>query len=225
MRIQLTNSMAMGRTTAKVVKRYATSTAIAELDRRVDFCLCLKPQRTAASVAEALSQVAQSTQHFSVNHTDYTPVAANPITLNIETKRTGEDWQAALEQISTWMTSQWRCLDELGRSTNRNFPHASTSFDTLSQKDKVNLEFLPGIIIQGHDWIFVAATRGQGGATSEPQLQGERFEVLIWSKIFIGSTDTLQGIYQIVAVLQRLAAWSLDTYWPWFQQNILDKGH
>lgn len=45
---------------------------------------------------------------------------------------------------------------------------------------------------------------------------GECETVIIWSKTPMGSTDGIQGIFQIVAVLQRLAAWSAQSYWPFF---------
>jgi hypothetical protein len=88
-----------------------------------------------------------------------------------------------------------------------------------------NLEFLPGLIVQGHDWTFVAATPAPVPHATDKLgscAGGGRGEIIIWSKIAIGSTGTIQGICQIVTVLQRLAMWSSRTYWPWIQHNILN---
>ncbi|KAH7140381.1 hypothetical protein B0J13DRAFT_586124 [Dactylonectria estremocensis] len=133
--------------TAKVAKPYTTSTIPITHDKRVDFCFCIKPDK-ASPLADSLYRVAQQSAHLSVNHTDYTPLINSPISLSIETKRTGEDWQTALEQISTWMAGHWRRLEELATSGPR-------------KQAAENLQFLPGIIIQGHDWFFIAATRGR----------------------------------------------------------------
>ncbi|KAH6975817.1 hypothetical protein EDB80DRAFT_594352 [Ilyonectria destructans] len=188
--------------TAKVAKPYTTSTIPMTHDKRVDFCLCIKPDKS-CPLADSLYRVAQQSAHLSVNHTDYTPLINSPISLSIETKRTGEDWQTALEQISTWMAGHWRRLDELATSGPRK--HAIE-----------NLQFLPGIIVQGHDWFFIAATRGR-------TLEGtNQRETIIWSKVLIGSTDGIQGICQIIMFLQRLAAWSAEVYWPWFKATALE---
>lgn len=102
--------------------------------------------------------------------------------------------------MSTWIAGHWRRLREL-----------------VQQSGAEELEFLPGIIIQGHDWMFIAATQGR-------ILDGNERETIIWSKILIGSTYEIQGICQIIAVLQRLATWSAQTHWPWFQRTVLGRG-
>ncbi|KZL63843.1 hypothetical protein CT0861_13196 [Colletotrichum tofieldiae] len=74
--------------------------------------------------------------------------------------------------------AQWRLLDRL-----------------VGQTDpKMQLpEFMPGKIIQGHEWLFVASTK-----------QGDQ--------VHIGSTATAIGVYQIVCVLQYLKRWIENTY-------------
>jgi hypothetical protein len=65
--------------------------------------------------------------------------------------------------------------------------------------------FVPGIIIYGHDWYFVAATMGKA------RLEGG-WESVVWSKISIGSMDTLLGMVRIITAVQRLAHWSTLVY-------------
>ncbi|KAH8659628.1 hypothetical protein BGZ61DRAFT_540186 [Ilyonectria robusta] len=186
-------------TTAQVPRPYATYTANTSYNKRIDFCISIKPERE-SPLSDALYRVAQQSAHLSVNHTDYTPLINSPISLSIETKRTGQDWEAALQQVSTWMAGHWKRLRELAQESGAE-----------------GLEFLPGIIIQGHDWMFIAATQGR-------VLDGNDRETIIWSKIPIGSTDGIQGICQIITVLQRLATWSAQSHWPWFQRTVLGSG-
>lgn len=188
----------MNVTTAQIVQRYAPSTMGTRHDKRVDFCVYIDPLE-GSPLSDSLYQAAQASPHLSINHTDYTPLINCPISLSIETKRTGEGWQAALAQTSIWLSAQWKRLQELAQ--------VSDGTDSLA--------FLPAIIVQGHDWMFIAATRG------DELDKGMDRETIIWSKVLLGSTDGFQGICQIVTVLQRLAGWSAETYWHWFQDKIL----
>ncbi|KAJ4312672.1 hypothetical protein N0V84_009816 [Fusarium piperis] len=168
-------------------------------DKRIDFCFYVDvPDSNPAR--RALDQVCRQRSHGSINHTDYPPLLRRPVCLSIETKLTGQDWQAALEQTSIWLTAQWACLDK------------------LAGKEVVatSLEFLPALIVQGHDWWFVATTRNM-----RPDA---RYETVLWSKVFIGSTASARGVYQVVTTLQRLAKWCSETYWPWFATQVLRHG-
>ncbi|GKT67346.1 LOW QUALITY PROTEIN: hypothetical protein ColTof4_14050 [Colletotrichum tofieldiae] len=75
---------------------------------------------------------------------------------------------------------------------------------------KAGLVFLPGIIILGHDWYLVAVARTADGTTR------------IWNKIPLGSTETTEGIYQVIAILQLLTYWAETEYWPWFRKSVLE---
>jgi hypothetical protein len=127
--------------------------------------------------------------------------------LSIETKTTGESWHEAKHQMSTWLAAHWNRLDSLldGSSDGGKLPEQTPASDPT---------FLPAIIVQGHDWMFLAATRGQVLA------DGGR-ETVLWTKVPFGSTYGIQGICQIIMVLQRLSLWSTDAFWPWFSDAIL----
>ncbi|KAK0751226.1 hypothetical protein B0T18DRAFT_443780 [Schizothecium vesticola] len=71
------------------------------------------------------------------------------------------------------------------------------------------LGFLPGLIVLQHDWYFIAATRS----------------VTIWRRIAIGSTDTPEGICNIICAIRYLASWVETTYWPWFCRWALGDTH
>ncbi|KAK1656612.1 hypothetical protein BDP55DRAFT_89173 [Colletotrichum godetiae] len=157
--------------------------------RKVDFCLCIEPTGAAAQAINRLVL----TETPSINHTEYGALKTRPIGLSIETKLQGEGLSVAEAQLLTWHASQWRMLDRLMAGTVPRMPL---------------IDFLPGIIVQGNDWLFVASTR-----------DGD--EVTLWSNQMIGSTSEPLGVYQIVCVLQFLISWIEDVYWPWFQQAVL----
>lgn len=170
-------------TTAQVCQTYAPRLLGSRHEKRVDFCMCIQPTRGSA-LSDAIHQVAQLSPQSSINHTDYPPFINCPISLSIETKRTGEDWQTALSQTSTWLSSHWKRLRHLGHTAGG--PNS--------------LVFLSGIIVQGHDWNFVFATDVRKSFDGPLDM-----ETVIWSKIPFGSIDGIQGICQIITVLQRLA--------------------
>lgn len=130
----------------------------------------------------------------SFNQTFDPPLRAAPITVSIETKKAGIEWEKAVIQISTWAAAQFTRLEQL--------------LDDSGHPGQSPL-FLPLFIVQGHDWSFLAATRQPGGLTT------------IWSKVIVGSTNSALGIYQIVATLRLLAQWSTDVFKPWFWKYIL----
>ncbi|KAF4969890.1 hypothetical protein FSARC_2967 [Fusarium sarcochroum] len=177
-----------------VAGRFIPLTSRYRHNKRIDFCLFLDV--TEHSLLEtAIEAKVESSQHDSINHTETPWLSRFPISIGIETKKTGEDWHTALEQMTIWMSAHWKRLQDL-----------------TGQVD--SLPFLPGIIVQGHDWYFVASTLGG-------LVDGKQRQVLIWNKVLIGSTEGLQGICQIVAVLQYLTKWVVEVYYPWLQSAVL----
>ncbi|KAK1573280.1 uncharacterized protein LY79DRAFT_697866, partial [Colletotrichum navitas] len=70
------------------------------------------------------------------------------------------------------------------------------------------LGYLPGLIVQGAEWYFVASTRQDD-------------KTILWTRQSIGSTQYLLGTYRVVRALQCLAWWSAEVYWPWFCDHVL----
>lgn len=79
----------------------------------------------------------------------------------------------------------------------------------------MGVDFLPGIVIDGSDWYFVASTHpaldGLGGNTVT-QLSKE---------VFIGNSRNGLDVSKIITVIQRLAHWSVECYWPWFRACLV----
>lgn len=70
------------------------------------------------------------------------------------------------------------------------------------------IPYLPALIVQGHDWHFVATTYRKGRTT-------------LWVKQTIGSTDKIVGIFKILCAIRRLTKWIDDEYWPLFRGAVL----
>lgn len=78
---------------------------------------------------------------------------------------------------------------------------------------------LPGVVVQGHRWLFVFST---------PEFRLERVDegkdrhrTAFWTELEFGSTRTILGSYQIVAGLRRLAKWANTVYVPWYTRHVL----
>jgi hypothetical protein len=44
---------------------------------------------------------------------------------------------------------------------------------------------------------------------------------IVWEHILLGSTQTILGVYQIIAALQVLGRWCNDMYRPWFKTHVM----
>ncbi|KAJ4315905.1 hypothetical protein N0V84_008111 [Fusarium piperis] len=109
---------------------------------KVDYVLHINPALGLDTGADAaVQQLQASVVENSVNHTAFDPLRSFPICLSVETKKYGGDLKKADLQLCSWQAAQWTMLaGQAGGAINR-------------------LTFLPGIIVQGHEWKFVATTR------------------------------------------------------------------
>ncbi|RSL92416.1 hypothetical protein CEP52_013833 [Fusarium oligoseptatum] len=158
---------------------------------KVDYVLHINPALDLdASADAAVQQLRDSVVENSINHTAFDPLRSYPICLSIETKKYGGDLKKADLQLCSWQAAQWTLLsDQAG--------------DAISR-----LPFLPGIIVQGHEWKFVVTTR-------------KNEETTLWASASFGSTMTSLGVLQIMAGLSRLRGWSTEVFWPWYKEYVL----
>ncbi|PWI64051.1 hypothetical protein PCL_00034 [Purpureocillium lilacinum] len=120
---------------AQIVHAYKPREAPSKM---VDFCVFCRPAKGSAE-EQAIDDICQTRPAQSINHTDLGDFCKRPIALSIETKRPKVDRDDATLQIGTWQSTQWRSLRH------------------NSSQPLESIEFLPGIIVQGHDWQFVAS--------------------------------------------------------------------
>ncbi|KAK1962501.1 hypothetical protein LY78DRAFT_683985 [Colletotrichum sublineola] len=175
-------------TSATVLNRYQPK---GMPSRMVDFCMTITPA-TGSLENQTINAMSDSRPGGSINHTDWGSFTQNPIALSIETKCSIEEQKKAILQMGIWHACQWRNLRELaqGRSLQR-------------------LGFLPGILVFGHEWFFVASVLGPSGQS------------VLFTKQAIGTTEKEVGIYSILAAVEVLRAWTADQFWPAFKEIIL----
>ncbi|KAG4277954.1 hypothetical protein FPRO04_14024 [Fusarium proliferatum] len=112
--------------------------------KMVDFCVFYRPEKESAK-EQAIADICRTRPAQSINHTDLGDLCKRPVSLSIETKRPNGERDNATLQIETWQSAPWRSL-------RHNFSRSLPS-----------IEFLPGVIIQGHDWQFVASILDENG--------------------------------------------------------------
>ncbi|KAF4961427.1 hypothetical protein FGADI_281 [Fusarium gaditjirri] len=171
-------------------------------DKKIDYCVYLDPHHDSndTGIASSVDTVRARLPGLSINPTDDLSLLSNPIAIPIETKRPGEGLDTANLQVATFLTAHLTLLQRLVDAG------ASVPVDDGEKAPSVDdLGFLPGLIVQGNTWNFIAASR-----------QDSR--IVIWSETSLGSTGDIFGIYQIVASLQLLRQWIDATYWPWLRR-------
>ncbi|RKK89850.1 hypothetical protein BFJ71_g11994 [Fusarium oxysporum] len=153
-------------------------------DKKIDFCVYLDPHHDPnnANIASTVDTFRSRLPGLSINPTDDLSLLSNPIAIPIETKRPGEGLDTANFQVATFLTAHLTLLQRLvdaGASVPGGDGEKAPSVDDLG--------FLPGLIVQGNRWNFIAASR-----------QDSR--IVIWSETSLGSTGDIFDIYQICIV-------------------------
>ncbi|KAH7199054.1 uncharacterized protein B0J16DRAFT_331525 [Fusarium flagelliforme] len=168
-------------TTAHIIPEYRP---FGTSSKCVDFCLCIEPPKSSLE-QQKIEEAIKTRPGLSINHTDWGDLCKNPITLSIETKRQ-VSWEKALLQIGTWHSAQWRAL----------------------RGNIQTIEFLAGIIVQDHDWFFVASTLENGKSTT-------------YHRLPLGSTYNAFDLYKLLTSLQCVGLWIKEKYWPAFRNDLL----
>ncbi|KAK7414100.1 hypothetical protein QQX98_007043 [Neonectria punicea] len=157
----------------------------------VDFCMVIRPPR--GSIEDVtIDALTDSMPGRSINHSDSGNFTRNPIAVSFETTRSDGDGDKSILQMGTWHSCQWRSLRKLAHGPLEN-----------------ELDFLPGVMVLGHEWSLVASVPG-------PSEQS-----VIYTRQRIGTTETEVGIYKLLEALQLLCDWTATEYWPAFKTGIL----
>jgi hypothetical protein len=118
----------------------------------VDFGVYLDPRAMDdPDAVRAIDDLRTKQPELVINHTPLEPLMDKPLWLCAETKKPGEGLEAGKLQISAWLAAQWNLLESMIAARAPDAKAAESCMDALP--------FLPAILIQGHDWNFVAATR------------------------------------------------------------------
>ncbi|KAF5022185.1 hypothetical protein F66182_5772 [Fusarium sp. NRRL 66182] len=189
-------------TTARPHRKFVPCSSTAKM---VGFCLYLNKDLD----LHALQAFGRQTPTLTVNHADFAPLQLSLVLLSVETKRPGKELDAAQLQMGVWHAAQWSFLRSAIGLTSRPL----TAEEEVRRKQNahgalVELGFIPGIIVQGHRWLFVFST-----------LEGDK--TVLWTERQFGTTQSILDAYSIVAGVRELAGWARDVYVPWFQENVL----
>ncbi|RKK81544.1 hypothetical protein BFJ68_g17614 [Fusarium oxysporum] len=168
-------------------------------------------------VLEAALRPLQGCQMSQLFDFRLSPLSDNPIAISIETKKTGEGWESAKLQMEIWMAAHWQFLRKLldlrQRAANESslIKQVEGVIASSPEADKVWQlpKFMPGIIIQGHDWHLIITTP-----------EGEK--TIFWQKQSFGDTWSSKGIYKIIYNLQLLRKWAQEEYWTWLRELLLE---
>ncbi|KAM3438946.1 hypothetical protein MY4824_003016 [Beauveria thailandica] len=191
----------MGSSTASIIRDYGIPTLL----KNVDFCVYIEPESDSSSTFEAGAAYARMAMPQEiVNFTDFAPLYDRFIALSIETQKPSEDFEAAQLQLGVWDMAHWAFLRRL---SGLRASVTGTTGATTSAVEQQMPEFLPGIIVQGHNWFLVITT-----------MEGDK--TVLWHSVAIGSTAKPRGIYQIVRTLQYLERWAKDVHWPWLKAMV-----
>jgi hypothetical protein len=130
------------------------------------------------------------------NHTGDDDVRKHPIAINIETKAPKVSWVEGKPQVAIW-TDAW--LHRLGY-----FYNEKNSTDLRWPPE---IPAIPLLIVQGHDWHLLIAKRYSN-------------EIVIWERIYIGSTLSYYDAMKVLAALHWLCDWAARVWRPWFLKLV-----
>ncbi|KAK1974308.1 hypothetical protein LZ30DRAFT_608339 [Colletotrichum cereale] len=210
-------------TTASIIKDYLPE---GEAEKKIDFCMYINPSADPdVGLQTKIDAFRRALPENSLNHTSYIALCPFPMSVSLETKRPGHDLNGAMLQIGIWQATHWKMLRRLliwtapERLRRQGRTSASPEdIDTLVNNDLAKLGALHGVLIQGHDWSYVA--------TSPESLDGpakaHSLKTVLWLQKSFGRTSTELGVHQIAAFLEQLNTWSTQVYWPWFKQCFFE---
>ncbi|KAM3517309.1 hypothetical protein NHJ13051_009101 [Beauveria bassiana] len=211
-------------TTASIIPEYHVTPLP---PKKVDFCIYVEPNcdKDHPHASQTIVSLQDALPSGMFNHTNLNTLRDRPIALSIETKRTGEGWDNARLQMGIWNAAHWEFLGRLlrmrreaaeelstrrGRTPDNATEGGRTELLDVSSARTLQLpDYLPGIIIQGHDWHLVITTR-----------HGDK--TIFWQKMTFGTTSSSKGIYQIICALQLLQQWAREEYWAWLRVVVSD---
>lgn len=145
----------------------------------VDFAIIVRPQES-SPLEDALEKECTSMPRKTINQTDASYIRNKPIAISMKVNRHAGHEDVSMVELQTWVTAHYSMLKVLLSSNNA--------------LGKVELPVLPLIQVQGHMWNLWIA-----------EFQNSKNQIIIHRRISLGSTDTIVGIDQIIASVQRLA--------------------
>jgi hypothetical protein len=128
----------------------------------IDFAIYVKPGALELEAMRAMAARQPPDVTPSVNHTWHDPLLTRPISVSVETKRTGEGWDTAMMQSGVWVAAHLTKLQQMVAAV---ADDDDDDGDGTEPETALPLPTLPLLVAQGHNWYFLAASRDDDGQT------------------------------------------------------------
>lgn len=158
-----------------------------------DICSCLNPSPSLKSKIRTQIGSLPSTGK-AINQTLSSPVRYVPIALGIVTKLPFCGDEATKVQLATWVGAGIEKLRKM-----------MSGGETDGTKEKKEIPPMPGLSFHGHDLYMVV-------------FHEEEKKNIMYGKVRLGSTDTITGVFQVLAALDVLVNWARNDYRKWFEE-------
>ena len=174
--------------------------------KKVDYGIYIQPDEDAMTKIDA-KLAREEIYADSINQTTFDPLRYLPIAVSIETKVSGGNDETARVQLAVWASAQFKKLQILAGAA-------------------CSMPILPMIYVQGDLWNLLIATESEGKVVSSRDHSIESFLLIstmqtLFGTLCFGGTDSIIGIYKIIAGIQILAEWADRPYREWFMKNVL----
>lgn len=192
---------AIGATDAPRSQR-STSASTPVANKMVDYCINLEPEWTLAGAIHRACAVPVDFAPAGINTINQTlceAVQLRPMALSVETKTDRTGVADADVKLAVWMAA-WRA---------RMMPLVE------QRRDKAQCITQLGLTAIGDTWkLYFLVDQGPGDA------MGPRLQLLEFPRA-IGTTRTVLGLYQLLAVLRHLCAWADQHLRRWLEEILL----
>ncbi|KAF9776992.1 hypothetical protein IL306_004749 [Fusarium sp. DS 682] len=200
-------------TNSTVMLDYCKEHAMSQ--RPIDFSVYIEPNLdTNPRIPHIIEALQKKLPKGMFNHMNLTTLAQRPVAFHI---RTFKQSNLPAVQEDIWFPARWEFLQRLLRMRYdamrtlakwiQQMPDEPLYRNLLAGSQLSLPEFLPGVVVKGHEWYLVI---------SEPKRH--RFS----REILIGETTCPMGVYKIVNALQVLQHWAANEYWEWMRRLLLD---
>jgi hypothetical protein len=201
---------------AKITPEYLV---LETVDETVDFGLFIDPAAVGDEEAvEAMVLIRADLSHSSINHTEARGLKDTPLWFAI---KTGTGYESAELSLRVWLSSHFQLLERLVRKQCQEqaplHDGQAKVYGKTCEEAMAELPFLPGAIVQGTSWRFVAMTRDV-----QKRLGSDLFTMNLWGENEpSASTADVRLALVLETILRVFGVWARRGYWPWFRKYAL----
>ncbi|KAI0867219.1 hypothetical protein GGS24DRAFT_486286 [Hypoxylon argillaceum] len=183
------------------------SSGFATGSRIVDFVIYLNEDND--EVMQAALAMLTPDVLCSVNHINPISLQRYPIAINIETKTISRTEEEARIQLAIWVASQVRRIQAL-------------IDDSASKATVLGNMIFPLVFVDADEWtvMFARPMASAPAPVLGPLRPRDLDKLEIYTKISLGSTETIIGTYRLLASLRALRDWADITFRGWWKELL-----